>query len=203
MENCKKEKVLMYLAGSMNENEKQKFINALNSDPELADIFEKEKTKFDSIGIKPEVSEEYFTNLLPRVRERIDKKQNKKWYFANSVKLAFTFIVLIAVGINFIEFSGNSLQNDFSIFADSSDYDLLIEADDYYLTEIIEEDFVSELSFFELVDENSSALVNETGNSGLTDIIDRDNYINELNDFSVSKEEIEQILKEIDPEEML
>lgn len=204
MENFKKEMVLMYLSGEMTDIEKSKFISELNRDSELADIFEKEKIKFELFDeANVETSEEYFTNLLPRTRMKIDEKVNRKRKMFGFVKFAFPTVMLVAIGLNFIKLDNNTAFENAPIFADTSSYDLLIDSDEYYLDDLIEEDLISSSSFLQLDEEINTNLVYQTSETNFTDIFDRDNYLNELNDFSVSTEEIEKILKTIDSKERL
>jgi len=205
MKKIKKEKVLKYLSGEMTDMEKSRFFSELKKDKELTDILETEENKFAIFDkFTPDISEDYFINLLPRTRAKIDKKRNKKRKKYDFVKYAFPAVMVLAIGLNFIKLDKNSFFDSSFIFADSTNYDLLIESDQYYLDDLIEEDLISSASFLQLDEEaNKINIVYQNSGNSFLDIFDKHSYLSELKDFSISTEEMKTILKNINSKETL
>ncbi len=99
-----KEKILRYLAGEMNKPEREQFESEerrsgeLNEDLDAAvDLITQIKNLSDI-----EVNETYFSSLVPKIRNRIEKSEKRKKVYR--VSIAFTLLVIILAGIYF---SGN------------------------------------------------------------------------------------------------
>lgn len=204
MENYKKDRVLNYLADLLSEVERENFLSDLKTDSELAELYQTETKKLNSFEIPKSINEDYFTNLLPKVREKLDKKRELRWYQNSFAKYAIPFIFIIAVGINFINFDNESMLDNFSIFTDSSDYDLLLSSDNDFIDELLEEDYQSEDGLIEILDEeNETNLISLNDFSDYSNVLENNNYIDQIDTYSISEEEIEEILKNLSSEETL
>ncbi len=97
----KKEKILKYLSGMLTPPQAKAFEEELRNDDELRTIFNETKHRLnllDSLGDEKPVDELYFTNIVPRAKQKIQNAENKKRerLFAPAVYLAlFTILSLL------------------------------------------------------------------------------------------------------------
>lgn len=72
------ERILEYLSDLMSENERLSFENELANSDELIREFAAIKKKLEELNlpISIESDERYFAGILPRIKERLDKKKN-------------------------------------------------------------------------------------------------------------------------------
>lgn len=86
-----------YITGSLNENERSIVENAIRSDSEIADIYNDMKNTLEFVEtIKfEEPVPQYWNNLLPRIHEKIEAKQQKK-LFKNPVSVIWKILVPVA-----------------------------------------------------------------------------------------------------------
>lgn len=203
MEKDKKNRVLKFLAELMSEEEKKVFLLDLEIDQDLNEIYLREKSKFEVVDSKPVVEEQYFVNLLPNVRAKIEKQSKTKWYYAPSAKFALTLIILIALGINFVDFSKNQINTNFTILADSSSFEMFLSSEDDYLSEIINEDYLNDLSSFEVLETTETEVIAYQDISDYSINLSADTYVDDLSDFSVSEEEIKKILENLGSKDAL
>ena len=114
-----KEKILNYLSDQMSEEEKRKFESELNSSSELKREFNEAKEKLDKFSFNDDVylEEDYFGNLLPKTRAKLEKDDvpfyKKKIAFAVPV-LAAIIIVLIFI----VDGTNTSSKEHFITFND-------------------------------------------------------------------------------------
>ena len=201
MGNYKKDRVLKFFADILSEEEKNQFLSDLRTDEELNNIFRAEAEKNESLNLNPEVNQSYFINMVPEIRAKIDIQNRKKWYFSAPMKFTYTMILLIATGVNFINFDNESFEQKFSIFADSAEVNQFLAEDLKLLDDLLEEDLSTNYnlagvleadeSFFASLDqdENYSGLLN--GNSDLKDVIE---------EYFLTEEELNKILNELSSE---
>ncbi len=98
------EKILKYIAENMSDDEKRNFEIELQNSQSLQSEFAKIKSSLKLLkeNSKIEISETYFQNLIPRMRE---KQQSKKQPFGIIPKIGFAVPVLIiffVIGRNII-----------------------------------------------------------------------------------------------------
>jgi hypothetical protein len=98
-----KEKILKYISGQLTQEELIIFEEELKKSDQLKTDYDNIKLQLNDLSIKKEfeTNEIYFTNLLPRVYQRIDKKK-KFWKFggiyylvptASAVVVLFLFLL--------------------------------------------------------------------------------------------------------------
>lgn len=132
-----KERILRYLAGKMNEAEKKSFEKDLELSGDLADDMNKINNHLKNIKYdrQIELDENYFTNLIPKVRSRLELKKEAKYDFSFRRGLALGFVILVFFLV--IYRTGDRevylpAENDLSIVSDSTLMDFIDETD--YLT---------------------------------------------------------------------
>ncbi len=93
------EKILKYLSGLMNEGEKIQFEKELTNSSELKNDFDNINQKLgELLEVKDAaVSETYFTNLTPRVREKLKRSDRKSWYAKLYYIVPVTAAVLVTI----------------------------------------------------------------------------------------------------------
>ena len=189
----------------MSEEEKNQFLSDLRTDNELDAIYKSETEKFNSVNFSPEVDHQYFVNMIPNVREKIDSQKAKKWYFSAPMKFAYTMILLIAVGINFINFENGSFEQNFSIFTDSTEINQFLAEDSDLLNDLLEEDFSTNYDLAGLLEEETNTddnlLLALSSKENYTDVFNHNSTLfEEIEKYSVTEEEINEILQDLSSE---
>jgi len=110
------EEILKYFSGILKEDEKKAFEEKLKTSGELASQFNKTKEVLSGFDLETiEVNENYFNNLIPLVRRRIDSQRRfftfKKLYY---LAPAFTVILL---AILFYPHTEDNFQNHYQELA--------------------------------------------------------------------------------------
>lgn len=96
------EEILKYYSGLMTNEEKKLLEKKLSDSPRLQEEFDKTGKLIDRLKeySMAEADESYFTNLLPRVREKIGKKQGKvvfgKIVYALSMSIVVAFVLIFS-----------------------------------------------------------------------------------------------------------
>jgi hypothetical protein len=144
------ERILRYFSDSMNKNEKSEFENELSLSKELHDEFLSLKERIDTFILKDEIplDERYFANLLPRVKQRMEKRKMvffpKKIYFmAPTLPAVIVLLLFIIKPSNTPENQYNTLANE--VVNNISDQ----EVSQKYLYEIESDPASIELTFHE------------------------------------------------------
>jgi hypothetical protein len=113
------ERILKYFSDLLNEKEKTQFENELKFSEELNNEFLLMKEQIDSLkfGNGISVDERYFANLLPRVRNRMEKKNftfySKKIYYIAPTLTAIAVLLLFFMKPSaVIENQYNTLANE-------------------------------------------------------------------------------------------
>lgn len=121
----------------MNEAEKKSFEKDLELSGDLADDMNKINNHLKNIKYdrQIELDENYFTNLIPKVRSRLELKKEAKYDFSFRRGLALGFVILVFFLV--IYRTGDRevylpAENDLSIVSDSTLMDFIDETD--YLT---------------------------------------------------------------------
>lgn len=86
-----------YITGSLDAMQKESVENAIKSNPEISKMYNEMKNAFEFVGsVKSEEPlPQYWTNLLPRIHERIEAKQERK-LFNKPVPVIWRVLVPIA-----------------------------------------------------------------------------------------------------------
>ncbi len=96
------ENVLKYLADLMDANEKMKFEEELANSSELKSQLANVREQFYSMKIDADVLDErYFSNLLPRVHQRMEEKKSKS-QFAEKVYYFVPYLAAAVVALLFL-----------------------------------------------------------------------------------------------------
>lgn len=136
------DKILKYLSGLMNSEEKAAFERQLGENNSLKNEFEKTKEHLSQLTgfAKVEGDERYFNSVVPRMREKLETR-NKK-YFPRLSFAAAAVAVLLLISVlhipRFVSTSGNNgyLTTDFST--------LISSVDSSSLEELFENNYVHE-----------------------------------------------------------
>jgi len=142
------ERILKYLSDSLNEKEKAEFENELTLSKELNCEFLLLKEKIDSLKFENEipVDERYFANLLPRVRNRM-KKKNFSYYSKRIYYIAPT-LAAVAVLLLFIMKPSTITENQYYTLANEVVNNISDkEVSQKYLYEIEDDPASVELTF--------------------------------------------------------
>lgn len=187
------ERVLKYLAGTMQENEKHEFESELKESELLQKELERQKEILTQLRNTQESAAEssvYFNNLLPNVKQRLEKK--KKFRLVPGFAYALPVAAVIAYFIlNPFSHSNNQSADISNTIAQMQD-----DSKTVLLTEIIEEDnSTSNLRTAVVSDSTSSEVLDRALASELFDsedekanYIDTDDLVN-----SLSKEEADAV----------
>ena len=91
------EELVKYFAGEMSSSEKEGFEKIINSTPHLQKEVAKYRDFFSAINMtsNPEVEESYFTNLVPKLRERVERGKKKKYHPEFSFATAVLTVIVI------------------------------------------------------------------------------------------------------------
>jgi len=115
------DQILKYLADMMNETEKAEFETLAQSSVEIRNTLTSVKDYIFSIQYPTEADDRYFVNLLPKIRERLEKQKNpsvlKKFYYFTStvsagiVALLFLFKPVTNFDQNYKQLASEVAQN--------------------------------------------------------------------------------------------
>ncbi|OGU33852.1 MAG: hypothetical protein A2068_03120 [Ignavibacteria bacterium GWB2_35_6b] len=108
------EKILKYFSDSLTSEEKKNFEEEIENSEELKNEFVKFRESLSELKniSTPEVDENYFVNLTPRIRNKMGKKRK----FFTIPKLAFSFSVFaVILVISFNLFNNENKQIIFSL----------------------------------------------------------------------------------------
>jgi len=136
---------IKYEQDMMSEKEKEKFEKKLHTSSNFRQEYDLYKEKLSSLSTNIDVDEQYFVNLLPNVRTKMDKQKS----FQPFKKIVYVFpVVLLAVFLTFeLENNNNNFYYNFDEWFNEFTND----------EEVIEELFVDALSLSDsyLLIENS------------------------------------------------
>jgi hypothetical protein len=176
------EKLIQYLAGEMSSSEAEAFEELLNNTPELR----KQKVKYEQLlgGIKETVNIEpgsnYFTNLIPAFRARLDSGRKISSVLKWSLSLSSAVAVIILALVIFLpqktadmnELIGDmdqqeitELVDDMRIDVTPADTHAIKNIDDIYIEElsdteyILESDLVTDTDLLNSLSEDETELV--------------------------------------------
>lgn len=147
------DRIIRYLSGMMSPGESIEFENELKHSKTLPQEFLKFKEQLSGLNTKPEREEhQYFINLMPRVRERMQKR---KINFYSTFKYLVPACVLILVYIIIPFRSSSELEEQINDLSDSSQTELLnfIEDDEIVLNnndEVFESAISDQLTYDDL-----------------------------------------------------
>lgn len=151
MKNKYDDYIFRYLSDLLNENERNEFESELKVDSNLQNRFEAIRSNLKNIKqlIPADSDSVYFSNLVPKIRERMDSGRSRK-IFSGTVKKAFGFglaavlvmIVVLQNGEDTIEpviesvtslfesANGEELNEFIELrYSDLADYDLISKID--------------------------------------------------------------------------
>jgi len=142
------EKILKYISGRLNQEERITFEDELKKSDQLKNDYDNIRFKLDDFSMRNEfeTNETYFANLLPRVYQRMDKKK-RFWKFGSIYYLVPTasaivilFLFLINTKTNYdtgYKDLANEVVNNLSDEEVSNKYSIELEADpaDYILNQ--------------------------------------------------------------------
>ena len=194
------DEILRYISDLMTDEEKKAFDAQLTGSVELSEKLEESRRKISNLKNLSSIVEHspYFTNLLPRVRSRLDDKSP----FITASRLAYILPVIVII-FSFILNYFDGRNNNFTPQPES--FSLMIseavdESNNESLTQILEEDIYFGLNDFPL-----SELDAEIQNGSYFDLnLGYQNYINnrdlpvldELNYYDkFNDQDIEEVYK--------
>lgn len=142
-----KDTILKYLSELMTESERIKFEERLKNDPELKSEVEKIQSSLNAFNQNSEIEDEtnYFVNLVPKVREKMQDKQKRK-----SVVLvpAIAFAISILI-IFFLQFPGINKQSGFDITFTSEELSVIVsDSDSLNVNEFFTTNFIDDYEYY-------------------------------------------------------
>ncbi|HET55306.1 MAG TPA: hypothetical protein ENN33_08825 [Ignavibacteria bacterium] len=196
-----KDIILKYLSEMLSDEEKSQFELRLKSDISLKEDYHKIIAKLNLLNEQNQIEDDsnYFSTIIPRVREKVESKSESK-IFKIAPGIAFGIVVLL---IFLLQLSENQ-QNNFSEFdMVSADFSaLILEMDFEDLNEFFDNGYIYDYAYYS--DKHSGAIfdlmiIEEANNEFGYDPIDSD-FINseislELKD--ITDEEIGIIYEEL------
>ena len=189
-----KDIILKYLSEMLSDEEKSQFELRLKSDISLKEDYHKIIAKLNLLNEQNQIEDDsnYFSTIIPRVREKVESKSESK-IFKIAPGIAFGIVVLL---IFLLQLSENQ-QNNFSEFdMVSADFSaLILEMDFEDLNEFFDNGYIYDYAYYS--DKHSGAIfdlmiIEEANNEFGYDPIDSD-FINS---------EISLELKDITDEEI-
>jgi len=129
----KNDEILKYLSGMMNDTEKSDFENKMSASADLQNDFAKLNNKLAEICSLKDIKEDspYFQNLLPRVRQKIEKRAIRKLYpqFAYLLPTAAAVFLILFNTVKYAPSHAsvnniNNTQTSAEVNASASDTDL-------------------------------------------------------------------------------
>lgn len=142
-----KDTIMKYLSELMTESERTQFEKRLKNDPELKSEFEKVQSNLSMLVKNSEIEDEsnYFVNLVPKVRERMQAKQRKKSAVLVPA-LAFAISILI---IFFLQFPGINNQSGFDITVSNEELSVIVsDADSLNANELFTTNFIDDYEYY-------------------------------------------------------
>lgn len=184
--------ILKYLSDLLGEKEKVEFEEELKKNPELNKRFEHFQNTLGEI--KDLVSEDsgsvYFSNLVPKVRDKIESDKNVVVPAYAKKAIAFGLALVLLFIVVFINTEGDIDLNfeSLTVTIDSTDSDELNDFVDLRYSDIEVYDLISGIEL-----ENYSEAINEQLSENLDDLYDYSDYaylgINGINGISDSEED--------------
>lgn len=108
------EKILKYLSGLMNDEEKNAFERDMEKSDKLQAEFNSVKNMLEDLTVSGvEADEKYFVNLIPKTRERIEKgikRKSNKWIYYLAPALPVILAVVILYNLNNKNMRDNYLE---------------------------------------------------------------------------------------------
>lgn len=142
-----KDTILKYLSELMTESERIKFEERLKNDPELKSEFEKIQNSLNVFSRNSEIEDDsnYFVNLVPKAREKMQSKKRKK-----SLVLVPAFSLAISILIIFfLQFPGINKQSGFDIVISSEDISAFVTGmDSLNVDELFGTNFIDEYAYY-------------------------------------------------------
>ena len=128
-----------YLSGLLNEKEQQEFEKYLNDNLQTQKQFDEFKNRLNSLKYKPEVNEQYFNALIPKVKLQLNKPCNKYFpKFAYIVPVIFLLVYFVFNFINRITSNSNVGKEQITLSQLDDNSELINELfDDFYTNEKI------------------------------------------------------------------
>jgi len=134
------ERILKYLSDSLNEKERTEFEKEISLSKELHDEFMFMKSQIDSLKLDHEIplDERYFANLLPRIKNRLEKRNfayysKRIYYIAPTLAAVVVLLMFIlkpsALPENQYKTLANEIVNNISDQEVSQKYFYEIESD--------------------------------------------------------------------------
>jgi hypothetical protein len=95
------EKIIKYFSGEMSSSEMEEFEKTVATTPSLQEEFVKYRDFFSSINDtrNPEVENDYFINLIPKFREKLEYKRKKKYRPVFSFASAILSVIIVLLFI--------------------------------------------------------------------------------------------------------
>lgn len=142
-----KDTILKYLSELMTESERIKFEERLKNDPELKSEFEKIQSSLYAFSQSSEIEDDsnYFMNLVPKAREKMQSKKRKK-----SLVLVPAFSLAISILIIFfLQFPEINKQSGFDIVISSEDISAFVTGmDSLNVDELFGTNFIDEYAYY-------------------------------------------------------
>lgn len=108
--------LLKYLADALDENEKTAFESKLSKSNELQGRLFRLKNQIDDLNVGAEILDErYFSNLLPKVRERLEKKGKSK--LAGKIYYLVPYTAAAIIGLLFLFKPTYNFDNEYKDLA--------------------------------------------------------------------------------------
>ncbi len=130
---------LKYLSGLLTEKEQQEFEKYLDDNLQTQKQFNEFKNRLNSLKYKPEVNEQYFNALVPKVKSQLNKSGKK--YFPKFAYIVPVILLLVYFVFNYVNkiTNNNKLEKEqitLTLLDDNSE--LINELfDDFYTNEKI------------------------------------------------------------------
>lgn len=160
---------IRYLDNDLSEDEKRLFLDKIKNDEDFKAEYDLFELSFKSLKSEAEVDERYFSNLIPRARERGEKPTRGT---VRALRYSFILPILVIGVIFFINYnSENNFEMDYnfqsllerfmedeelaiSLIEDSYISDEFLIYDSDYIQEIYADNYVIGEEFFDYVEDN-------------------------------------------------
>ena len=133
----REETFVKYLDGQLNEEERRRFENLLEIDQEVFSEFREFKKVNDlfSGDVNPELKNDYFTQIIPEFRKKLEKKNSPAFY--RKYEIAFTTLFLVVTSFFIAEKLFVNSEPSLNVNSIVSEFteDEINEVADYYLDE--------------------------------------------------------------------
>ncbi len=193
--NTNRDRILKYLSDLMNENEREIFLRELEDSEELKAQFNLVESDLEKLSAgNIEADERYFSNLLPTIRNKMEKPVKNKLL----PRLAFALPTLVVVVISIIFFQPKYNSSNGNI-------EFVNEIIDNLDDEIISSKYISDLELdisrdyktFASNIENSEVALDESTKNRILTVYDYPLNDELLSAQSLTKEELENIYSKI------